>query len=100
MGWNLGDFTQGIWTGAGNVLGMNGPGPGALGNGTFQGTAAPIDQTGIAGAPTQGGAQNYGLNDVWSNLSNALDANKVQNYATGPAQLATGADATLAGQQQ
>lgn len=59
--------------------------PSIFGTGTFVPPAYPINYGAITGSPTQGAATNYGLNDVYGNLQNALNNLQVRNYsATAP----------------
>jgi hypothetical protein len=51
--------------------------PSITGQGLFEASPYAINDQAITGAPTQGAAQDYGLNDVWNNLSSALAANQV-----------------------
>lgn len=72
---NAGYTTSTPGFGAGGVSPQYGTqSPTFLGTGTYTAPLFPINDTAITGAPTQGAAQNYGLNNVWSNLSNELAA--------------------------
>jgi hypothetical protein len=83
--------------------------PSFLGTGMFQASPYAINDQAITGNPTQGAGENYGLNDVWSNLNSALNANQVANvgasagtagYAqAGPTNISTAGDAQFQNQQ-
>ena len=90
-------------------------GPSFTGTGLFEAQPYAINDQAITGNPVQGAAQDYGLNDVWSNLASALQANQVNNYAAqaptaqaaqanyalaGPTQISTAGDAQFQNQQE
>ena len=66
--------------------------PTFLGTGTYTAPLFPINDQAITGAPAQGAAQNYGLNDVWSNLNTELQ--NAPNQGAGMVRASTGGPAS------
>ena len=66
-----------------------------FGTGVYQPPPFPINQGAIAGNPVANAGGNYGLNDVWGNLSTAVQNLTPQNYAAS-APSATAAQGTAA----
>lgn len=113
-----------------NTPGFNGSGatpaygtqsPSMFGTGQYVAPLLPINDQAITGAPSQGASTNYGLNGVWSNLSNELAAAPTQGAGmvapaqaqaaqfqaatgaaaqAGPAAISTAGDAAFQQQQQ
>ncbi len=75
--------------------GASGGSPSIFGTGQFGTTPYQINYGAITGNPSQGADTNYGLNDVWSGLQNAVNSLSVKNYAA-TAPTATAATGTAA----
>ncbi|HZU82874.1 MAG TPA: hypothetical protein VE987_08165 [Polyangiaceae bacterium] len=82
----------------GAAPGVGGQSPSIFGTGQFTPVGFPINDQAITGAPAQGAAANYGLNDVSANLQNALSALGVRNYSAGAPQAVAAQGTAAAGQ--